>query len=125
RSRCQVIDLKPLQPQIFQQQLMENGVEKQNDVLISALTNDLNDALDLNENELFAGTRNVVIQLVEVLIKRPKESYLYIHSDLISLLKERQEQELGLDLLLLAVKDIMYMQLDDKKTLVFLSPDNI
>ena len=124
RSRCQVIDLKPLQPQIFQQQLMENGMEKQNAVLISALTNDLNDALDLNENELFAGTRNLVIQLVEVFIKRPKEAYLYIHSDWIPLLKERQEQELGLDLLLLAVKDILYMHLDDKKSLVFFTPDN-
>jgi DNA polymerase-3 subunit delta' len=124
RSRCQVIDLKPLQPQTFQQQLMEQGMEKQDAVLISALTNDLNDALKLNESELFAGTRNLVIQLVEVLIKRPKEAYLYIHSDWIPLLKERQEQELGLDLLLLALKDILYMHLEDSKSLVFFTPDN-
>lgn len=124
RSRCQVIDLQPLRSRDFQDRLIEEGMTRQNAVLISALTNDINDAFELAEQELFAEVRKLVIQLIEALIKRPKEAYLYIHSQWIPLLKERNEQDLGLDLLLLAFRDILYVHLQNKESLVFFTPDN-
>lgn len=124
RSRCQVIDLKPLNPREFQKQLILEGMSQQNAILISALTNNLDDAFELSEREMFAEARKLVIQLIEVLIKSPREAYLYIHSRWIPLFKERDEQELGLDLLLLAFKDILYKHLEEEDSLVFFTPDN-
>jgi len=124
RSRCQVIDLKPLNPHHFQNQLTDKGMTSQNAVLMSALTNNLDDAFAMSEDERFAGARKLVIQLIEMFIRRPEEAYLYIHSYWVPHFKERKEQEQGLDLLLLAFKDILYFHLEDEDSLVFFTPND-
>lgn len=124
RSRCQVIDLHPLNPRIFQKQLMDGGMQEQKAVLISALTNNLDEAFSLSEDEWFAQARKLVIQLIEVLLNRPDEAYLYIHSQWIPHFKERKEQEQGMDLLLLAFKDILYFHLENEDSIVFFSPED-
>src|SRR5699024_7827309 len=70
--------------------------------------------------------RDVVKQLVYELIVRYPERYLFVHQKWIPALKERKEQELGLDLLIIAIKDIVYAQMGrEDETFLFQSEDGI
>src|SRR5699024_10714380 len=67
RSRCQVIDLKPLDPDHFKEQLIESGMTEQNATLMSALTNNLEDAFARSNDEWFAEGQKLMIQWMEKL----------------------------------------------------------
>lgn len=122
RSRCQVIDLQPLNPVSFQNHLMENGMAKENAVLMSALTNNLDDAFAWNDNEWFASARKLVVQLVEMFTSNPDDAYLFVHNHWVPHFKERNEQEQGLDLLLLTFKDILYFHIENEVSMAVLAP---
>ncbi|NWO12925.1 DNA polymerase III subunit delta' [Virgibacillus sp.] len=124
RSRCQVIDLRPLHPGEFQQQLIEKGLDQRSAILISAMTNNLQEAIDKSHDESFATARRIVIQLVEILLTNPQDVYLSIHQHWVTHFKERNEQEEGLDLLLFAIKDILYYQIEHEAGMVFFAPSD-
>ncbi|TQS76402.1 DNA polymerase III subunit delta' [Ornithinibacillus gellani] len=111
RSRCQVIDLQPLNPTSFKRQLMDAGLQQQDAVLMSALTNNVDDAIAWSTDAWFAEGRKLVVQLVEMFVHKPEDVFLFIHQHWIPHFKERSQQEQGLDLLLLAFKDILYAHL--------------
>lgn len=118
RSRCQILNLQPLNPEQFQKQLVAAGISADNVTLVSALTNNVNEAITLNDDEWFAQARKLVVQLIEMFIEKPEDVYLSIHNRWLVHFKERNQLEQGLDLLLLAFKDILYYHID-YETMVF------
>src|SRR5699024_2416244 len=98
----------PLHPGAFQAQLIEAGMSEQNAVFMSAITNNLDEALALQEDEWFAEARKLMIQWVEAALSDHDDLYLFIHTKWIPHFKENKQQEQGLDLLLLAFKDLLY-----------------
>ena len=124
RSRCQVLDLQPLDATTLTKQLVEHGVSKSNAVLLSAITNRLDEALALHEDEWFAQARKRMIQLVEQFITRPASAYLFIHSDWMPHFKDREKQLLGLDMLLLAFRDFLYYHIGNQEQLVVFRKDD-
>lgn len=124
RSRCQIIDLKPLNPGAFQESLRENGVEKQTAILLSSLTNNYDEAIEWSQGEWFAEIRTLVIKLIETLSFKPEDIYIFIHSHLVPQLKERKDQEIFLDLCILAFKDILYFHVrEDRESIFFQQTD--
>ncbi|WP_067729737.1 DNA polymerase III subunit delta' [Oceanobacillus damuensis] len=124
RSRCQVVDLQPLNTGYFQNLLMEQGMAKNDAVLMSALTNNLDEAFRWNEDEWFAEARKLMVQLVELFTIKPEDVYLFIHNNWVPHFKERKEQEQGLDLLLLAFKDILYYHIGNDEAYAFFTPND-
>lgn len=124
RSRCQIIDLQPLNKTRLQDKLMAENVTVSNAKLISALTRDITEALAMNEDAWFAQARKVMLQLVGRYIAHSTDTILFIHQYWLSHFKELEQQELGLDLLLLAFKDILYDQIDHKEACVVYSEDS-
>jgi DNA polymerase-3 subunit delta' len=120
RSRCQILDLQPLNPYLFQKQLLESGISEQNASLFSALTNNLEEASRWNQDEWFAQARKLMLQLVEMFATNPSDAYLFIHSKWLPHFKERSEQEQGMDLLLLAFKDILMSHIGYEEAIVVL-----
>lgn len=118
RSRCQIVDLQPLNPSVFQDELIKSGVSEKNSILISALTNNLAEAITLSEDEWFAQARKLVLQLVDTYVKKPTDLFLFLHQHWLPHFKERGQQEQGLDLLLLAFKDILYSHIDHGESMV-------
>ncbi|WP_164215622.1 DNA polymerase III subunit delta' [Virgibacillus sp. YIM 98842] len=119
RSRCQVIDLQPLNPKKFQKKLMDEGMPEQHAVLMSALTNSIDEAVAWKSDDWFASALKLVVQLIEKLVNYPEDAYLFIHSSWMPHFKERSEQEQGLDVMLLAWKDILYYHIGNEEQLVF------
>lgn len=124
RSRCQVVDLQPLNTETFQNQLIENGMAKNDAVLMSALTNNFAEAFRWSEDAGFAEMRKLVVQLIEIFTIKPEDVYLFIHNHWVPHFKDRKEQEQGLDLLLLAFKDILYNHIGNEGAYVFFTPNN-
>lgn len=129
RSRCQVIDFQPLDQTAFRNRLMSiesESITENNARLLSALTNNIDEAILYHQEETIYHVRDVVKQLVYELIVRYPERYLFVHQKWIPALKERKEQELGLDLLIIALKDVVYAQMGrEDETFLFQSGDGL
>lgn len=118
RSRCQLIDLQPLNPEALHEKLLEAGISVSNAAFIRALTNNIDEAQELLNDEWFAQARKLMLQLVEIYSTRPDDAYLFLHQQWLTHFKNRDEQERGIDLLLLALRDILYFHIGNKKSMV-------
>jgi DNA polymerase-3 subunit delta' len=118
-SRCQILSFKPLSPLAMINQLTENGVNPMKAPLLAQLTNNLDEAYELNVDDWFAQAQKIVLKLYEVLKKNPLEAMVTLQGDWFSHFKEKEQINRGLDLLLLIFKDLLYIQLDKQEQIVF------
>jgi len=118
-SRCQILSFKPLSPVAMINQLIENGVNSMKAPLLAQLTNNPDEAYELNVDDWFAQAQKIVLKLYEVLKKSPLEAMVTLQGDWFSHFKEKEQINLGLDLLLLIFKDLLYIQLDKQEQIVF------
>jgi DNA polymerase III subunit delta' len=121
RSRCQVMSFKPLNPIHFQQQLEDLGIAESTAKLCAALTNNLEEAKSLSEEEWFAKTRGIVIKLIKVLYEENNGAYLFLHNQWLDHFKDREQVNLGLDLLLLWYKDFISYHIGREERIVYVT----
>lgn len=127
RSRCQVLDLKPLDVRAFEYRLMHKedlSISENNARLISALTNNIDEAINYHKEEKVYQIRDLVAQFIYELLVQYEMRYLFVHQKWLEQLKDRQEHLLGLDLLLLSLKDIMHYKIDRENKLFFFEPED-
>lgn len=124
RSRCQMIDLKPLNPFLFQKKLMELNMTETNARLLSALTNSVDEAFSYSEDEWFSTARKIVFQLVDLYASYADDTFTFIHQQWLPHFKDREQHERGLDLLVLLFKDILYDQIGHNESMVSFSEDD-
>lgn len=129
RSRCQSIDLQPLDQAAFQYKLaqLENeSINENNARFLSALTNNIDDAVAYHQEAKVYQIRDLVTQLIYGLLTNYEERYLFVHQKWFVQLKERAEQELGLDILIIAIKDIIRYQMgQEEETFLFQREDGL
>lgn len=121
RSRCQMIDLRPLHPKAFQEELMASGLSETHARLMSALTSNLDEAIEWIEDAWFVQARKIVLQLIDRYLANPEDGFLFIHQYWLPHFTDRKQHDMGLDLLLLGFKDFLYFHLNKKDALVMFS----
>src|SRR5690625_1786314 len=114
QSRCQMIDLQPLSVNHMQDQLVQHEINEIDARLISALTNSVEAGITLHEDRQIYEIRDVIKDLLEVVMKRHDERFLFLHQVILTKLKERGELDMGLDIMLLAVQDMTSLQIKQK-----------
>lgn len=119
-SRCQILNFRPLTSELLLQKLLEQDVPAHLGKVVASLTNNINEALEIISDDWFAQARNIVIQLNEVLLKRGHHALLFLHEHWLSHFKEKEQLSVGFDLLLLWFKDLLYIQIDEEKSLIFI-----
>ncbi|MCA1012957.1 DNA polymerase III subunit delta' [Halobacillus halophilus] len=119
RSRCQLLAFQPLNPERVQSKLIEEGVSQSNAKILASLTNNLTEAMEINDDDWFANVRKLVIQLIEVLQNKPNEGLLFINHQWMPHFKERQQLQRGLDVLMLWFQDVINYYLDRENSIVF------
>lgn len=127
RSRCQMIDLQPLNEEAFQQRLValsEGKITVSNSKLLSGLTTNIADAISLHEESKVYEIQQLVMELCDILTTRYEERFLFIHERWLPALAEKEEQELGLELLLLASRDMLHTQVGSEQALSFFVKDD-
>jgi DNA polymerase III subunit delta' len=119
-SRCQTLSFSPLSPDRLIEELKKEDILDFMAKTSASLTNNLDEALVICNDEWFAQARNIVIKLNEVLLQRPHQALLSIQDDWIGHFTEREQYDRGFDLLLLWYKDLLYIQLGEERNVVFL-----
>ena len=107
RSRCQHIKFQKISQAILLQRLQEHNVSYSLASTVSRLTNELETAIFLANDDGFAQARKTVLKLVEAIRKNVHEAMLLVHEEWLPLFKEKGEMEQALDLLLFAYRDIV------------------
>ncbi|WP_347861781.1 DNA polymerase III subunit delta' [Salimicrobium sp. PL1-032A] len=120
RSRCQQLAFHPLNQEKMKHFLMEEGVSKSNASILSALTNNGEEALEMLEGDWFANARKLVIQLTEVLQSKPNEALLFVNHQWMPHFSDRDILQRGLDVLMLWFKDMLHEHLGREESVVFI-----
>lgn len=114
RSRCQLLDLLPIDKESMQGKLIDLEIDENNAHLLSALTNNLDEAIIYNDEAKVYVARDLVVQLIEMLVHNYDERFLFIHQHWLTNFKDRKDIDVALDILLLACNDIVKHQIDSE-----------
>ncbi|MFI8713707.1 DNA polymerase III subunit delta' [Brevibacillus brevis] len=109
-SRCQIVQFSPLSAESIAGKLRAEGVLAGMAQVASHITTNVEEAMTLSQSESFAQLRNLVIQLVQECKQRNSSALLTIHDMLQKSDKSKEELPLFLDLLILWLRDILYLQ---------------
>ncbi|NRR05471.1 DNA polymerase III subunit delta' [Brevibacillus sp. RS1.1] len=109
-SRCQIVQFSPLSAESIAEKLRAEGVLAGMAQVASHITTNVEEAMILSQSESFAQLRNLVIQLVQECKQRNSSALLTIHDMLQKSDKSKEELPLFLDLLILWLRDILYLQ---------------
>lgn len=123
RSRCQELDLQPLNKIELQNKLAQEGIDEQYTRLLSALTNDVDEAILLDDEQNVYEIEKLVKQFIKILMTNYDERFLFIHQYWLNHLKEREQLELGIHILFLAFKDIIYAKVNLTKFVTLFSQE--
>ncbi|MFJ7828441.1 DNA polymerase III subunit delta' [Psychrobacillus sp. NPDC096623] len=107
RSRCQHFSLSPMSAGILKQKLIEEGITDSMASTVCKMTNQVEQAINLAKDEQFGLVRKSVLKLVEANGRSVQDALMCIHEDFGPLLKEKEQAEQALDLLLFAYRDIV------------------
>ncbi|MBD8071036.1 DNA polymerase III subunit delta' [Bacillus sp. PS06] len=120
QSRCQSLSFKPLSANIVKNYLIkEKAVSGGLASIVSQVTNDLDEAYQMSQDEWFGQSRAIVLQLNEVLNTRPVDALFLIQDKWLPHFKEKAQLDLGLSLLLLLYRDLIQIQIGDEDNVVY------
>ena len=83
------------------------------------LTNELETAYTLANDEQFVLARKTVLKLIETVHQNVHEALLLVHDEWIPLFKEKEDMEQALDLLLFAYRDIVAIKANQQATCTY------
>lgn len=109
-SRCQILTFSPLSAEGIAKILVAEGAQEGLALVASQITTELAQARELSQSEWFAQLRNIVIQLVQELRQRNSVALFTIQDQLARNDRLKEELALFLDLLILWLRDILYVQ---------------
>lgn len=119
RSRCQIIDLKPLDTNLLQKEMMNADLSEEQSKIMSAITYNINEAIELTEDEKYQEIIRLSKGMIKAIVTDYDNRFIYLHQNWLKEITDRKDTEYGLDLILLGLKDIAYMQIGKEESLVF------
>lgn len=119
RSRCQIIDLKPLDTNLLQKEMMNADLSEEQSKIMSAITYNIDEAIELTEDENYQEIITLSKGMIKAIVTDYDNRFIYLHQNWLKEITDRKDTEYGLDLILLGFKDIAYMQIGKEESLVF------
>lgn len=110
-SRVQLIHFPQLSKEHRMKALEEAGLSKERAAVLSQLTSDTEQALELSENENLTALIEAVWKWYVAFSKKDDQAFIYVHTDIMPLVKEKAEYHRVLDLFLVILQDILNTQL--------------
>ncbi|QOS98498.1 DNA polymerase III subunit delta' [Brevibacterium sp. JNUCC-42] len=117
-SRCQTIVFNPLPVGMIVQSLVNEGITKGLAQVASQITTNLDDARLLSQSEWFAQLKAMVIQLGRDLKQRDSQALFTIQDQFQRNDRLKEELPLFLDLLILWLRDILYIQVGRRANII-------
>ncbi|WP_339252598.1 DNA polymerase III subunit delta' [Sporosarcina sp. FSL W8-0480] len=110
QSRCQRITFLPPRREEMIAKLVDSGITASMASTVTMMTADVEQARLLAENDQFAHMRKTVLKLIEASDRHVNEALLFIQSEWVPTIKEKEDLECALNLLLYAYRDIVSMK---------------
>ncbi|MFC0559562.1 DNA polymerase III subunit delta' [Halalkalibacter alkalisediminis] len=123
-SRSQNLTFAPLLRDTFIKKLIEDGNSSTISSLLASLTTSYEGAKQMLEGDWIAQARSVVIQLMEEVYTRPSQVLFTLQEKWLPLFKDKTEQEIGLDMILLWLRDLMYTKVGKIDSLTYVDQQN-
>ncbi|PLR65726.1 DNA polymerase III subunit delta' [Bacillus sp. UMB0893] len=118
-SRCQTLTFQTLPAIAIEKELMKHEVSANFAKITARITNNIEKALELSRDDWFAQARLVVIKLYEVLSKRKGQAFVHVQTQWMPFFTEKDQQDMGLDLLLYLYKDILSIQIGNTEHVIY------
>ncbi|MCL7749294.1 DNA polymerase III subunit delta' [Halalkalibacter alkaliphilus] len=119
-SRSQHMTFAPLSRATFLDKLVQNGNSNTISSLLASLTTSYHEAEQLLEGDWIAQARTVVIQLMEELSTRPTQVLFTLQEKWLPLFKEKSQLDIGLDMILLWLRDLMFTKVGKVDSLSYI-----
>ncbi|PRY82572.1 DNA polymerase III subunit delta' [Alkalibacterium olivapovliticus] len=120
-SRSQLIHFPQLPKLDRIQTLVDNGLSKEKAAILVHLTSDANEAEELAGKEELTQLIQTVWKWYTFISKKDDQAFVYVHTDLMSLAKEKADQYLVLDLMLILLQDVLNSQVSEDYSFAFTS----
>lgn len=118
RSRCQIVHFQKLNKQVLGETLIAKGVQPENAALLAAITNNQDEALELNQDETFHEAKKKVWRWFQLMMGQDPQAFLFVQMDLMEALKDKKDAQFYLDLLLLYYRDLLYTKYQNQQAVV-------
>jgi len=119
-SRVQLIHFPQLSKEQRLLALEEAGLSKERAAVLSQLTSDTEEAIQLSENESLTALIEAVWKWYLTFSKKDDQAFIYVHTDIMPLVKEKAEYHRVMDLFLIVLQDILNTQLSKNYTVGYL-----
>lgn len=100
QSRCQILHFQPLGAEKMIRLLRSEGIGEKTAILLSSLTNSLEKAVEISQDEWFNEAREIIKQWFDYLVKDDLQAFIYVQKKMTKVFREKEQQKLGFDLLL-------------------------
>ncbi|MGL4521732.1 MAG: hypothetical protein ACRCWQ_04170 [Bacilli bacterium] len=118
-SRCQTVKLHPVQKDVMLKQILLETEDIRLATLSLALCYSIEQAITLLQTDWFAKVRTLVLKLYDVQKTGKYETWAFIRSEWMSVIKEKEQFEIALRVLSLFYRDLMTLELDNHAELIF------
>lgn len=118
QSRCQVIHFAPLNAATLTTELITSGMSTQEAEFLVQLTNSREKAIELNQDEWFNEAILIGRKWTELILTDNMFAMVYVQQELIKLCKEKYQQQLFLDIVLIFIRQQLASKVEGGQPLV-------
>ena len=123
-SRVQLIQFPQLSREKRMLSLEDAGLSRERAAVLSQLTSDTEQALELSENENLTTLIESVWKWYVIFSKKDDQAFIFVQTDLMPLVKEKSEYHLVMDLFLVILQDILNTQISNDYKAGYLKHQN-
>lgn len=106
-SRCQLVHFQALTKKKLMLELETKGLSINQASLLVQLTNSVEEALEMNENEWFQEAKTIAWKWFTLITNKDRQSFVYVQTTIMPHFKDRDAHRRLLDLILLAYRDVL------------------
>ncbi len=118
-SRCQIIHFPVRNVEERVAEIIAKGIPKESATVLAYLTQDTEVAKEIHENEDFQKTLETVWQWFVLLNKNSDQAFIYVQTNLMPLMANREVSAQILDLLVILYRDLMGLCFDQERLIAF------
>lgn len=116
-SRCQILNLLPIDKESIKEEVLEKGISIDDCQILSSLYTNVDAIIKNVDDETYKLCKDCLFDTLDSLEQSPHKALFYVQSELIGKIKTKEQARLYLDLLSLAFKDILLIQMEQPITI--------
>ena len=114
-SRCQSLTLLPTDRKTIKKEVEEQGVSIDDAELLASLYTNVESILNMVDDDNYRLCKDALFDTLDSLEQSPNKCLLYVQSELVTKIKTKEQARLYLDLLSIAFKDLLLIQMEQEE----------